>query len=66
MKKIIVLLLGIALIGMIGCQDKGPIQPAGERTDEIIDNVKHEDAPLKEKGALEKAGKSVDETLKKE
>ena len=53
------------LIVVTGCDEKGPAEKAGERADEIIDNVKHGDAPLKEKGAMEKAGESINDTLKK-
>ncbi|MDZ4785715.1 MAG: hypothetical protein SGJ02_06535 [bacterium] len=66
MKKYLASLLIIALIGSVGCVKKGPAEKAGERVDEIIDNVKDGDAPLKKKGPLEKAGESIDDTFKKD
>lgn len=41
----------------------GPMERAGERGDEIIDNVKKGKAPLHKSGPLEKAGDAVDEAL---
>lgn len=55
----------VILFGLIGCQEKGAVEKAGERVDEVIDNVQHGDSPLKEKGPLEKLGESVDDSTKK-
>ncbi len=44
-------------------EKKGGLEKAGERVDEIIDNVKDGDPILHKKGTLEKAGESLDETL---
>ena len=57
-------LAAICLIGIIGCEKSGPAEKAGARVDEIVDNVKHGDAPLKEKGKMEKVGESIDDTVK--
>lgn len=47
-----------------GCAErKGPMERAGERIDEIGDNIRDGDAPLKHKGPLERAGESIDDTL---
>ncbi len=37
-----------SLIALFGCQEKGPIEKTGERIDDVIDNVKHGEPPLKE------------------
>ena len=64
MKKYVICMAVVSLIGVLGCQEKGAGEKAGERIDEVIDNVKHGDAPLKEKGALEKMGESIDDSMK--
>ena len=65
MKKQLFCLLTAGLIGLIGCQERGPAEKAGERVDEVIDNVKHGDNPLKQKGPIEKMGESIDDSIKK-
>jgi len=65
MKKYLVCLALFAFIGVLGCKEKGAVEKAGERVDEVIDNVKHGDAPLKEKGTLEKMGESIDDSVKR-
>jgi hypothetical protein len=64
MKQYIRCAVVVLLIGVLGCQQKGPIESAGERVDEVVDNVKHGDAPLKEKGQMEKLGESIDDATK--
>lgn len=64
MKKLQLCLVAVILIGWIGCQQKGPVQEAGERVDEIVDNVKDGDSPFKHKGPMEKLGESVDDSIK--
>ena len=61
----IMLLLGLSLILTLGCQarNRGPLEKAGERTDEVIDNVQEGRNPLHKKGAMEKAGEAIDETI---
>lgn len=51
----------IGFVGLIGCQEKGPAEKAGERVDEVVDNVAEGDPPLKEKGPMEEMGESIDE-----
>jgi len=56
MKKYLTYIAAVTLIGFFGCQQKGDMEKTGERLDEVIDNVRHGDAPMKEKGAMEKMG----------
>ncbi len=65
MKRYLVCVVTAILIGPMGCQQKGPVERAGERLDEVIDNVKDGDSPLKEKGRMEKIGESIDKSIKK-
>ncbi len=62
-KTHLIVILVIFLIGFVGCSEKGSAEKAGERMDEIIDNVKEGELPLKEKGTLEKMGESIDESV---
>lgn len=64
MKRFLVYTLAVTLIGLLGCQEKGSAEKAGERVDEIIDNVKDGENPLKQKGTMEKVGESIDDTIK--
>ena len=64
MKRYLVSVVAILCIGIIGCQEKGSAQKAGERADEIVDNIKKGDDPLKKKGPMEKMGDSVDDAVK--
>lgn len=58
------ILLLICFLPLSACSEhKGGGERAGERVDEIIDNVKDGEAPLKKKGAFEKVGESIDETV---
>ena len=65
MRSYLVLIVVAIAIALIGCEPKGSAEKAGERVDEIIDNIKDGDPPLKEKGPMEKMGESIDESLKK-
>ena len=60
-----VIFSGLALAISFGCETrrKGPLERAGERTDEIIDNVKDGENPLRRKGTMEKAGEAIDDEL---
>jgi|LakMenEpi03Aug12_release.lakeMendotaPanAssembly.Ray.scaffolds.fasta_scaffold2328597_1 hypothetical protein len=55
------LLVLVVMVGFVGCEPKGRAEKAGERVDEVIDNVKEGENPLKKKGAMEKMGESIDE-----
>jgi outer membrane lipoprotein-sorting protein len=66
MNKYLICITAAAAVCLLGCQEKGAAAKAGERMDEVVDNVKRGDAPLKEKGAMEKMGDSIDDTLKSE
>jgi hypothetical protein len=64
MKKYLICIMLLAFIPTLGCQQKGTNEKAGERADEIIDNIKHGDAPLKNKGPIEKLGETIDDSVK--
>ena len=51
--------------GICACHQRepGPFERAGERTDEIIDNIEEGKPLLHKKGPLEKAGEAVDESI---
>ena len=52
--------LGVAVaVGLVACEDKGPLQKAGEKIDRATDQDK-----VIGKGPLEKAGKNVDDAAK--
>lgn len=63
-------LISLALLTscvLAGCYEKqGPLERAGERADEIGDNVKKGKPILHKPGTLEKAGEAVDDTFKGE
>jgi len=62
--KIIAAVLSITIVFVGGCQsNRGQMESAGERSDEIIDNLKDGRNPLHKKGTLEKVGDAVDETF---
>ena len=66
MKSILsALALSTILMTAFGCQAKQPLEKAGERADEIIDNVKDGDPIFHKKGTLEKTGEAIDESLEK-
>ena len=49
----------VTSIGVAGCEDKGPMQKAGEKIDRAADQDK-----VIGKGPLEKAGKNLDDAVK--
>ena len=52
--------LGFAVaVGLVACEDKGPLQKAGEKIDRATDQDK-----AIGKGPLEKTGKNVDDAVK--
>ena len=56
----IALALGLASAGALACDDKGPLEKAGEKIDETVDDVTHPgEGPVEE--AARKAGEKVDE-----
>ncbi len=63
MRRHLMLVPALALLALSGCPEKGPAQKVGERTDEIVDNVKKGDPPFKEQGTMEKMGDSIDEAM---
>jgi hypothetical protein len=46
----------LTAFALAGCEDKGPVQKAGERIDRAVDD-------LKGKGPAEKAGERVDKAV---
>ena len=53
------LLLGVVM-GLAGCESKGPAQQAGENLDKGVQNVKDAVTPA---GPVEKAGRAADKAL---
>ena len=49
----------VVAVGLVACEDKGPLQKAGEKIDRVTDQDK-----VIGKGPLEKAGKNVDDAAK--
>jgi len=62
MSKLFVFGLVVLSLTLFACQPKGGGEKAGERADEVIDNIKDGEAPLKEKGAMEKTGEFFDDS----
>ena len=64
-RRSIILITAIAAIGFAGCSEhkEGPVEKAGERFDEIVDNTREGKNPLHKKGTMEKAGEDIDEAL---
>jgi len=62
-----VLLICVATMSLlaVGCETKGPIEKAGERADEIVDNARDGDALLHKKGPVEKLGEKIDDSVSK-
>ena len=48
----------VPLCGSLGCDNKGPMQKAGEKVDETVDKITHPN-----EGPLEKAGRKTEEAL---
>lgn len=64
MLKQIFYTVGISmLVVYTGCQEKGSFEKAGEKTDEMIDNVKDGAPILHKKGTAEKAGDAINKTV---
>ncbi len=49
----------------MGCNDGGPLEKAGQRADDFIDDAKNGEINLKADGPMEKAGKSIDRAMDK-
>ena len=63
-KRIFYCIIVLSLFIFVGCEEKGALEKAGERADEVVDNVKDGDPVLHKKGPLEKTGEAVDDTMK--
>jgi len=51
------LALGVAS-GSLGCPEKGAMEKAGEKVDEVVDDIAHPN-----EGPLEEAGREIEETF---
>lgn len=63
-KRIFYSIIVLSLFICTGCEEKGALEKAGERADEVVDNVKDGDPILHKKGPLEKTGEAIDDTVK--
>lgn len=63
MRRELLILVTIFGFAFLGCERQGPVERAGERVDEVVDNVKEGQNPLREKGPMEEAGEAVDEAV---
>ncbi len=60
---VIALALGVASAGALACGDEGPLEKAGEKIDETLDDITHPgEGPVEE--AARKVGKKVDKVKK--
>lgn len=48
------------LTGMSSCHREGPVEKAGHKVDEAVDNIKEGQSPFHKKGIAEKAGEQID------
>ena len=55
-----VMVASFLLLGIVACRREGPIEKAGEKVDEAVDNVVEGQSPLHKKGPAEKAGETID------
>lgn len=59
------LALLLILSGTSACtRHEGPVERAGKKIDDAVDNAKDGENPLHKKGAAEKMGEAVDNTIK--
>jgi hypothetical protein len=58
-----ILFVMLAVMMVSGCERKGPMERTGERLDEIGENIKEGESPLKKKGPMEKAGEAIDDSV---
>ena len=54
---LISLALGVAS-GAVGCRQEGPMEKAGDKIDEVIDDIAHPN-----EGPIEEAGRKIDEAV---
>lgn len=60
----LVTLLLFATVSCLGCTTKeGPLEKAGEKVDDAVDNVKDGQLPLHKKGTAERVGDDIDKAL---
>ena len=46
------------LLGLVGCREEGPVEKAGRKIDEAVEDIRHGD-----EGVVEGAGRKVDEAV---
>jgi uncharacterized protein YjbJ (UPF0337 family) len=56
---IVLLLMGVAFVG-VGCEREGPVEKAGKKVDQAVEDAKDK---LHPEGPVEKAGKKVDQAV---
>lgn len=57
MKGFVVIALALGVTsGALGCREKGAMEKAGEKVDEVVDDITHPN-----EGPLEEAGRKIDE-----
>ena len=55
----VLLVMGGALVG-VGCESEGPVEKAGKKVDQAVEEAKDK---LNPEGPVEKAGKKVDQAV---
>jgi hypothetical protein len=53
------LVMGVAFVG-VGCEREGPVEKAGKKVDQAVEEAKDK---LNPEGPVEKAGKKVDQAV---
>ncbi len=53
-----VFLSSVMALGVVACQEEGPMEKAGRKVDETVEKLRHGD-----EGTLEKAGRKMDEAI---
>ena len=56
-------MLALALACSACTKQDGPLERAGQKVDDAVDNVKDGQSPFHKKGAGEKAGEAVDDAV---
>jgi hypothetical protein len=63
-KSLLFISISIAcILSITACKKEGPLEKAGSRVDEVVDNAKEGEPILKKKGPMEKTGEDIDKAL---
>jgi len=63
-RMILCMLLGASVAQLSACaKHEGPVERAGKKIDNAVDNVKDGESPFHKKGTAEKAGEAVDDAV---